>query len=83
MDLQEIRKEIDAVDDKIARLLKERLILVDRVAEIKRETNAPVLNLQREEEIINRLTGGGNDDFIKEVFLNIFELSRKRQELLL
>ena len=37
MDIQEIRKEIDRVDDQFVKLFNERMHLSSQIAEVKRE----------------------------------------------
>lgn len=55
MSIEDIRKEIDDVDDRIYDLLKTRAELVLKIAEIKRCKNLPSAQPGRENEIIARL----------------------------
>ncbi len=57
MELNDIRKEIDEIDTEITRLLCRRLDCSLKVADYKAANNIPVLNEQREKEIINRIKG--------------------------
>ncbi len=81
-DLENIRKEIDRVDDQLVDLFKERLELAGEVAAYKQEHNLPILNSSREREIIQRLTKE-QDDFMacytKILFTTLFDLSRSHQ----
>ncbi len=82
MDLEKIRKEIDAVDDKIAALYSERMSLVKKVADAKRETGAPTENTEREREILNRVTQNLPNElklYAKQVFETLFSTSKAYQ----
>jgi len=85
MKLEDIRNETDKIDDEIAQLFEKRLKLVESVAEVKKETHAPILKPVREREIISRLTkehGGMSADYLKLLFTTIFDISRSHQIVL-
>ena len=52
MELSEIRMKIDAVDDQLLSLFLERMALSEEVAAYKNEHRLPILNKQREREIL-------------------------------
>lgn len=81
MDLSEIRKEIDSIDKQLVELFKRRMDCSVRVAESKKETNTPILNLKREQEILDRVEkeGGEYGYAAQLLFSNIMELSRGLQ----
>jgi len=54
-DLRELRKEIDAIDEEILRLLNQRAKLAKRAGEIKKSMGLEVHVPEREREIINRI----------------------------
>ncbi|MDR2686818.1 MAG: chorismate mutase [Oscillospiraceae bacterium] len=83
MTLDELRVEIDAVDDELAALLARRMALAARVAATKRETGAPVLQPAREKAILSRLGAGMEARYIpalETVYEAIFRASREWQE---
>ena len=85
MNLEEIRSQTDKIDDEIAALFKQRLKLVESVAQVKKDTNASVLKPTREREIISRLTAdhdGMTADYLKLLFTTIFDISRSHQIVL-
>jgi chorismate mutase/prephenate dehydratase len=85
MNLEEIRTETDKIDDEIAQLFEKRLKLVESVAKVKADTNAPILKPLREREIISRLTKGHEGmsaDYLKLLFTTIFDISRSHQIVL-
>ncbi len=83
MNLSELRKQIDSIDNEIIKLLNKRMEIVKKVGELKNTTNAPIYRPEREKEIIERLTeiskkeGGvlGKEE-IEAIFLEIFAISR-------
>lgn len=48
MDLLELRKEIDEIDDELIPLLLKRMSVSEKVAKYKVERGMPVLNSERE-----------------------------------
>jgi len=75
MDLEELRKRIDAIDHGILRLLNDRAEVVKEVARIKRETHKEYHDPAREEEILQRLQRSNPGNFpsmaIRPVFREI------------
>ncbi len=61
MELEELRKQIDEIDDGILELFLRRMACAKQVAEVKRQKGLPVFNKAREQEIlgdISRRAGG-------------------------
>ncbi|MBD5545120.1 MAG: prephenate dehydratase [Lachnospiraceae bacterium] len=87
MDLGEIRKELDAIDEKIVALYEERMKACERVAEYKIQTGKPVFDKEREEAKLKQVTSLASNQFNKqgigELFEQIMSTSRKRQYQLL
>jgi monofunctional chorismate mutase len=83
MDLKNIRKEIDTIDDQIADLINKRMEIVKGVAEYKRQTGMGIADKQRETEILTRICTGENDDYLRLIFGAIFDSSRSYQSRLL
>ena len=48
MELNELRKQIDKVDKQMAELFEERMNLVKKVGQYKKEHNLPILDKERE-----------------------------------
>jgi chorismate mutase len=83
--LENIRKEIDKIDDEIISLLSKRNDLIRGIAKIKKELNKPVLDEKREKEIIERLKTtakekGLDESLIDSIFKTIMKNSRNNQE---
>ena len=86
-DLSELRSQIDEIDAQMIELYQKRMDVSKEVAEYKISANKPVLDKQREEEKIKKLTSFAKDEFerqgIKELFELIMSTSRKKQYQLL
>ena len=61
MELSEIRTKIDAVDDQLLDLFLQRMALSEEVAAYKNEHHLPILNKQREREILAKVTERAGD----------------------
>jgi len=83
MDLQKLREQIDNIDDSILELFKMRLNMVGMVAEYKKQNNLPILNAEREREILERICSECDvavKGYAERLFNTIMELSRTYQE---
>ena len=81
MELSEIRSKIDSIDDQLLRLFLERMALAEDVAAYKNEHHLPILNKQREREVLAHVTelAGDKERYAYHLFSTLFELSRSRQ----
>ena len=81
MELSEIRTKIDAVDDQLLELFLQRMALSEDVAAYKNEHHLPILNKQREREILAKVTekSGEKERYAYHLFSTLFELARSRQ----
>jgi len=82
MALEELRSEIDGIDDELSGLLARRMALAAQVAAIKRETGAPVLQPERERAVLARLGEQVRPEFrpaITKIYEAIFRASRELQ----
>ena len=59
MKLEECRREIDRIDRQIMNLLNRRALTVRRVGELKARAGIPIVDLEREDEVLRRVTGRG------------------------
>ena len=79
MSLQIIRENIDFIDDEILTLLNERFDLVNKIIEIKKINNLPILNSNREDFIYNKILLEHNKYNIH--FMNIYyEIMRQSKK---
>lgn len=81
MDLLDLRNEIDDIDEQLIPLLKKRMNISKQVAEYKVKRGLPVLNEQREREILDSVKEkcGEDGDAIATVFSATMDASRAIQ----
>lgn len=82
MSIEELRKEIDLIDDKISQLFIERMEKCKQIGLIKSKNKLSVNAPLREKEIINRVTQNADNEvksYIKQLYENIFLLSKTYQ----
>ncbi len=82
MDLNEIRGEIDKVDQSLVSLFTERMRLSAQVADYKKENNLPIYIPSRERQKLQEVAAQAGDDmetYTRVLYSMIFELSRSYQ----
>ena len=82
MDLQELRHQIDDIDNQLVALFKERMRVAANVAEYKRENGLPVLDAARERALLAKiaeLSGEEFEDYTRTLYATILDLSRSYQ----
>ncbi len=82
MDLNEIRKKIDDIDDKMLELFLRRMKLTDEVAAYKAKNNMVVFQGEREKSILQGVSDNSPDELKKSaafLFMNIMDISKCRQ----
>ena len=62
MSLENLRNEIDSIDNQLINLFQERMDVAAKIGEYKKENNLPVLNVQREREILNEVADKSRKD---------------------
>ena len=81
MDLKDLRNEIDEIDDQLIPLLIKRMNISKQVAEYKVERGIPVLNSEREQQILDDVEAKCEElgNTIKTVFSATMDASRAIQ----
>lgn len=79
-DLQQLREQIDSVDNKLLELIASRLTLVKKVGEIKKSLGRQVRDPQREEDMLEKLGNKGESfglakSVVKKIWQTFFEVS--------
>ena len=86
MDLNAVRERINAIDDQIVDLFVERMKASADVASAKAEKNLPVLDLRREQAVLEKVMERGGEEFeiyINKLYQTIFDISKSYQAGLL
>ncbi len=73
MELDELRRQIDAVDRKLVELLNERARLVEEVGKIKKRLGMEIYTPEREKEILELAASANGGPFSGESILRLFE----------
>lgn len=82
MNLEELRNEIDNIDNEILRLFLKRMEIASKVADYKKENNLSTLQKGREREILNRVSEMAGDemaDYSRMLFSTLMDLSKSYQ----
>lgn len=82
LDLSEIRKNIDSIDDRLLELFRQRMELTCQVAQYKAAHNMVVFQSEREKAIIKSVRDRSPDDLKSSaefLFTNIMDISKCRQ----
>jgi len=84
MDLKDIRKDIDSIDNQILELLEKRFSLMPSVIDYKIKNNLDIFDSAREKEILkNKIFSAKNfsidEKFITEIYQLIMDQSKKIQ----
>ncbi|MBR0266577.1 MAG: prephenate dehydratase [Clostridia bacterium] len=84
MDIQDYRAKIDQVDSELVRLYGERMEITREIGRYKREHNLPVLDTERERNLLNRvgeMVGEENENGVRALFGFLMSQSRTGQLL--
>lgn len=81
LDLTDVRRRIDAIDDAIAELLRTRLSLVEEARALKATVGRPLYDEAREAELLERhaawaRTQGLDPESVRAVFAAVLTLGR-------
>lgn len=81
MELDELRKKIDSIDTKLVDLYVERIAVVREVGLYKKHSGTAIEHKSREDEILKNLSvlAGADGRFVKELYKDIFSISKKIQ----
>ena len=81
--MNKLHRDIDKIDDKIFKLLAERLSKAKHIGELKQYFKQPLTNEEREAEILSK---ADNPDYVKykdeltAIYKTIFEQMKKLEE---
>lgn len=86
MNLSDVREKINAIDEQMVKLFVERMEVAGEVAKVKAEQNIPVLDKNREREVVRKVSEMAGDKFglyIEALYNTMFDVSRSYQSTLL
>ncbi len=73
MDIDEIRVEIDRLDDELLRIFNDRAALALKIGEIKKERGMPVYDPGREKRIFERMQAANPGPLENGAIIRLFE----------
>ena len=73
-EIEDWRKRIDTLEDQILALLNERARYAAEIGRIKRQKNLPVLDANREQEILQRIASNNQGPMSAQAIQNIFSV---------
>lgn len=82
MELNELRKEINDIDDRLISLFVQRMAVAAQVADYKKNHNMPIYVPERETEILQNISvkaGPELSAYAKVLYATLFTLSRNYQ----
>ena len=82
MDLAELRQEIDKIDDSLVSLFGARMDIAAKIAEVKKQTGAPIFVPAREREKLQEVAEKASPEmanYTRVLYSMLFELSRSYQ----
>ena len=83
MELENLRKRIDAIDDQLIELFKARMEAAAQIGQYKKQNGLPVFIPQREQEKLEDVAQKSGDemaDYIRSLYRTLFQLSRDYQD---
>ena len=85
MDINELRKEIDAVDRGLVELFARRMEIAAKISDCKREQGLPVLDRAREAEKLDSVAALAGEElggYARKVFTTLMDVSKDYQKFL-
>ena len=82
MNIEETRKRIDLIDEKIAELFQQRMEAVEQIAQLKKDNNTAVNDVNREKAIIDKHEPEIDDKwkpYYRRFMENLFAVSKDFQ----
>ena len=80
--IDELRKDIDAIDNEVMKLLDKRFDVAKAIGEEKKKQNIKVLDSSREQAILDKvdnISSKEHSEYIKQIYIKIMEQSREYQ----
>ena len=82
MDLSVLRERINDIDDQMVRLFVERMQVAAEIAGTKAEKNLPVLDLRREQAVLQKVMENAGEEFeiyAHKLYQTLFDVSKSYQ----
>lgn len=80
-ELNNLRKEIDSIDNELMELLNKRFKITQKIGKEKIKNNQPIENIERENDILSKTYDYEEQNVIEKCFKSIFSISKEQQNL--
>lgn len=83
MDIQELRKQINIIDEQLVQNFDARMKVALEIAKYKKENGLPVFDPARERAVLDKQTAAVSEDmamYVKLLYNTLFDLSRSYQQ---
>ena len=82
MDLKDHRDRIDAIDDQLTALFKERMEIAAKIGEYKKANGLPITDFAREKQVLEDRTADAGElkSYVRRFFKHIMKLSKEYQK---
>ena len=83
-ELEQLRRQIDDIDDQILAIVAERMRVAVRIGELKRKHGVPIYDPDRERHIFQRLCAKApkpvSPDMVRRIFERVVDESRRAEQ---
>lgn len=86
--LEELRLQIDKLDDEVLQVMEQRMLVSDKIGMFKKENNVTILQSKRWKELLKKrinvgISKGLSEEFVKKVYSAIHEESIQHQKMVM
>ncbi|MDR2953347.1 MAG: chorismate mutase [Treponema sp.] len=82
MNIDELRGEINGIDDQLLSLFERRMEIAGEIGRIKKEKSLPIQDAERERALLRRMYAKAKPEtaeYVEPLFLSLMEMSRDYQ----
>jgi chorismate mutase/prephenate dehydratase len=82
MSIDELRKEINGVDEQLLSLFERRMEIAGKIGRYKKENALPIYDAERERAVLRRMYEKAKPEtaeYVEPLFLSLMEMSRDYQ----
>lgn len=84
MSLAHERDKIDVINQQLVALLLQRFAVADKISQLKQAEGLPILNPEREAEVLAEIetltNGSAYTEYIKQIFVTIMNETKKSED---
>ncbi len=86
--LEELRMQIDKLDDEVLQLMEQRMVVAEKIGQFKKENNVTILQSGRWNELLKKrinigLSKGLSEEFVQKIYSAIHEESIQHQKTIM